>query len=688
MTGSKPAAPAAPAAPEAPQSFAPSSDAKTANKGAPRRPWLSLPPPALRPLKVYALDPSAGNYVGNLMTIEVKWERLLPGPVGGKVAVVDYDPVNKTYYPPVNLDDPHILMRGGLDPTESDPRFHQQMVYAVASETIQKFEAALGRQLHWHRADRVTVGDAPLPPPSGQAETSWRKADDIWVLNLYPHAMVQENAFYSREAKGILFGYFKAETSNQGRNLPGQRVFTCLSHDIIAHETTHAIIDGIRAYFTESTNPDVLAFHEGFADLSALFQHFTHRGALLDTLQRTGGRLFDLEIRAAAALPGDADSSVVDRKSGHPTIAGQLRQDNPLIQLAQQFGEARGGGHGLRSALGTPPNSNDFKTRVNDPHFRGSILVAAVFDAYFTVYVQRTAELFRVFRAGGGSANPVELPVPLAELLAEAAANLANDFFRMCARALDYCPPVDLRFGDYLRAMVTVDCDLRPADTDVRDALMQAFRLRGIFADDASFFSQDALRWPDVTDEFPALAATEVIVDVKSGRRAMRSLIFGNPNGLSSAEKDIDGQILRKYARANAGLLGLDPDPNLPPEALPKVPSFHPSFRIGPNGELRLEMVVEVVQTRRVPFDEQLPQAGSFPLRGGATLIIAAPELRFGRPQDPRVRFAIRRPLVGREGELRHSSQCEFSLASGLANGNIDDPKHFQADFNLIHRGA
>jgi hypothetical protein len=315
MTGSKPAAP------EAPQSFAPSSDAKTANKGAPRRPWLSLPPPALRPLKVYALDPSAGNYVGNLMTIEVKWERLLPGPVGGKVAVVDYDPVNKTYYPPVNLDDPHILMRGGLDPTESDPRFHQQMVYAVASETIQKFEAALGRQLHWHRADRVTVGDAPLPPPSGQAETSWRKADDIWVLNLYPHAMVQENAFYSREAKGILFGYFKAETSNQGRNLPGQRVFTCLSHDIIAHETTHAIIDGIRAYFTESTNPDVLAFHEGFADLSALFQHFTHRGALLDTLQRTGGRLFDLEIRAAAALPGDADSSVVGRKSGHPTIA-------------------------------------------------------------------------------------------------------------------------------------------------------------------------------------------------------------------------------------------------------------------------------------------------------------------------------------------------------------------------------
>ena len=42
---------------------------------------------------------------------------------------------------------------------------------------------------------------------------------------------------------------------NQGNNLPGQRVFTCLSHDIIAHEVTHAVIDGIRTYFTEPTNP-------------------------------------------------------------------------------------------------------------------------------------------------------------------------------------------------------------------------------------------------------------------------------------------------------------------------------------------------------------------------------------------------------------------------------------------------
>ena len=73
-------------------------------------------------------------------------------------------------------------------------------------------------------------------------------------------------------------------------------VFTCLSHDVIAHETTHAIVDGIREYFMEPTNIDVPAFHEAFADLAALFAHFTHEEVLLDTLRKTGGRLFNRQL--------------------------------------------------------------------------------------------------------------------------------------------------------------------------------------------------------------------------------------------------------------------------------------------------------------------------------------------------------------------------------------------------------
>ena len=113
--------------------------------------------------------------------------------------------------------------------------------------------------------------------------------------------MFQANAFYSPEAHGILFGYFRASTTHPGRNLPGQTIFTCLSHDIIAHETTHAIVDGIRKYFIEPTNIDVPAFHEAFADLAALFRHFSHKEVLLDTMQKTGGQLFQFQLTPDAA---------------------------------------------------------------------------------------------------------------------------------------------------------------------------------------------------------------------------------------------------------------------------------------------------------------------------------------------------------------------------------------------------
>ena len=256
---------------------------------------LQVPPPAVRSLKVYAVDPSFGKNVGNSTTVHVPWETLSPGPTGRKIAVIDYCPSTGCYYPPVDLDDPLLLANNGFDPSEADPRFHQQMVYAIASRTIQMFEVALGREIHWRRADRFGS--------SAKNGNTRRKAGDIWVLKLYPHAMQQANAYYSPQAHGILFGFFRAEKTGQGRNLPGQFVFTCLSQDIIAHEVTHAVIDGIRTYFTESTNPDVLAFHEGFADLCALFSHFSHKHDLIDTIQRTGGRLYQTELAAYAPTP-------------------------------------------------------------------------------------------------------------------------------------------------------------------------------------------------------------------------------------------------------------------------------------------------------------------------------------------------------------------------------------------------
>jgi hypothetical protein len=593
------------------------------------KPPIDFRPPPKRSLKVYAFDPTLGRRLGNELVIDVKYEKLQPGPVGKRFAVVDYDGSAKTFYKPVDLDNPNLLLREGLDPSESDPRFHQQMVYAVASETLERFEAALGRQVHW----RIVQMDGKYV------------AAHLNRLYLYPHAMAEENAFYSAEAHGILFGYFRAGNYPGAQALPGQTIFTCLSHDIVAHETTHAIVDGIRKYFTEPTNIDVLAFHEAFADLAALFRHFSHSEALLDTLQRTGGKLYTADMKADAPGAG-----------GDPTIQAEVTPDNPLIELARQFGQTTGVGTSLRSALGTKANPNDLRTKL-EPHERGSVLVAAVFDAYFTIYLQQTADLFRIFRAGGGPENPTDLPGPLAAQLANEASRIAELFFGVCARALDYLPPVDVTFGDFLRAIITADRDLFPSDSyGVRNAVMQSFRSRGIVPEDAQFFSEDALCWPEVDNQ----AIPPVLALVKG-------LVFGDPNGLTRKQKSDNKRVLKRYAKENARALGFDPHADI------DVPSFHPMFRTDEDGSLKVDMVVEMVQPGE---SAGAPDAGpEAALRGGVTLMIAQPPLVDGEAGIPYVRFAIAKHPDAVRGERERADY----VAQGLTNTDG------RVNFGLLH---
>jgi len=103
---------------------------------------------------------------------------------------------------------------------------------------------------------------------SKENDDAFRKKDDIRVLKLYPHAMQQANAYHSPDAHGIPVRFLRRQ-DRPGPQPSGSARFTCLSQDIIAHDVTHAVIDGIRTNATEPTNPDVLAFHEGFVDFCA-----------------------------------------------------------------------------------------------------------------------------------------------------------------------------------------------------------------------------------------------------------------------------------------------------------------------------------------------------------------------------------------------------------------------------------
>jgi quinol monooxygenase YgiN len=270
-----------------------------------------LPNPPGRRLQVYAVDPSYAASIEtspyNRVTVNVRWEAVKPGPVGEYLEVVDIDPASGAAYPPIDLNDARLLARDGLAPSEGDPRFHQQMVYAVAMKTIKHFERALGRPAFW--------ATEPYQDETGR----WQPEPFNPRLRIYPHALRTQNAYYSPDKRALLFGYFPSPSLDGASGTPGPTVFTCLSYDIIAHETTHALLDGMYTHFIKPTNADVLAFHEAFADIVALFQHFTHPELLRAAIEQT---------------------------------RGDLEAESQLGKLAVQFGHATGQRGALRDAIG------------------------------------------------------------------------------------------------------------------------------------------------------------------------------------------------------------------------------------------------------------------------------------------------------------------------------------------------
>ena len=623
---------------------------------------VTSPPPAFRRLRIYAFDPSLGTQlemaVLNQATVKIPWERngtvdntLQPGPVGEYVEVVDYDPASGCFYEPVDLNDPHLLAQDGLAPSEGNPKFHQQMVYSVAMTTIRHFERALGRRALWSPRRKVAG-----------------KHVDAFVrrLRIYPHALREANAFYSPDRKALLFGYFPASLQNPGSNLPGGMVFTCLSHDVVAHETTHALLDGMHRRFTEPTNRDVLAFHEAFADIVALFQHFTFPEALKHQIART---------------------------------RGDLGRQNLLGELAQQFGQAIGHYGSLRDAIGSidpetgrwepaEPDPAAYQT-ANEPHARGAILVAAVFDAFLAIYRRRIADLLRIATGGTGILPQGELHPDLVNRLAGEANKTAGHILNMCIRALDYCPPVDITFGEYLRALVTADIDLVPDDDlGYRIAMIEAFRRRGIYPRDVRTLSAESLRWQAPTMELNGLTEMLRQLNLDWDLETDRAKAF---NVSASNCKLVHHWLVRGAVNATnerqMGLALTESAPSTiersergPGKGKPKVEvhAVRPLRRIGPDGQLLTDLVLEITQRRKELLDPQSPGLGTFYFRGGCTLLIDL--------KTARVRYCISKNIASSD---RLERQRQFRLFPSETSlyatyyGSAGDDQMFAA----IHRG-
>jgi hypothetical protein len=652
--------------------------------------------PPFRQLRGYAFDPSLSNKIDtafiNNIIYKVAWEdRLKEGPSGEYLEVIDYDPTVNTFYKPVNLNDPYILAQNGLTPSESNPQFHQQMVYAVAMTTIKNFEDALGRLIIWsqRRLERPkTKPQSKSKRVKEEDDYNIKKAETEYVktLRIYPHAFRDANAYYSPQKKALLFGYFSSQPAEPTLQMPNSQIFTCLSHDIIAHETTHAILDGIYNNYTEDTNPDVLAFHEAFADIVALFQHFTFPDVLKHQISKT---------------------------------RGDLASQNLLGQLAQEFGSAIGKYGALRDAIGyidkvtntwkvKEPNGDEYQT-VMEPHARGAILVSAVFEAFISIYKSRVADLLRIATGGSGVLPEGDLHPDLVNRLAGEASKAAGHILKMCIRAIDYCAPVDITFGDYLRAVITADSDLIADDNrDYRLAFIDAFRKRGIYPSGIKSLSVESLRYPEtdngnldrifqILTKFLRQFSGEIIYahaddelsdsremyknnssSLKAGKTTTdsREKIFNLTRDYivgryESGKDSIYGLHRRIYEKFDGSevfqkLTGLAFSHNWSKLGVPTSEAYDstgPSFwihslklssRVGPSGNKRNQIILSLTQRAGieivtgklgerkvqtfVPKDGEVRSADKFVMTGGVTLIFDLDSLN--------LRYAISKPLL------------------------------------------
>ncbi|MEE8525985.1 MAG: tetratricopeptide repeat-containing protein [Thermoanaerobaculia bacterium] len=642
-------------------------------------PAAAVSKPGFRRLKAYAFDPSLARSmetaVMNEVVLKIPWEadaenpdRPLPaGPIGEYLEVIDFDPASGCFYDPIELDDRHLLATDGMTPSEGDPKFHQQMVYAVAMNVIDHFERALGRRALW--ATRLV------------RDEEGKVVDDEYVrrLRIYPHALREANAYYSPDKKALLFGYFPAQTDDP-KILPGGIIFSCLSHDVVAHEVTHALLDGLHPRFVEASNGDVLAFHEAFADIVALFQHFSHAEVLRHEIAQSRGDL------------------------GSGTLLGQL---------AQQFGRAIGNYGALRDAIGEiDPETKEWRPKVPDakdleeteePHARGAILVAAVFDAFLAIYNRRISDLLRIATQGSGILEPGAIHPTLVDRLAAEAAKTATHLLHICIRALDYCPPVDMTFGDYLRAMITADVDMVPNDRlDYRLAIIEAFQRRGIYPSDVRNMSVESLVWrpprgdgidlaPLFDDEWPGPKLSPEWRPRKNRYKLWKKM---NRNA-DAVWWWLTNHCPPDYADKIGLALSVDaPGSFYRKQGVPtvEVHSVRVARRTTPEGDLVTDLVVEILQCRRGYLDAEeqdeidarndVPDEydGDFKFSGGCTLLID--------PNTYRVRYAITKHILS-DGRLRRQRAFRGGDNPALRATYFGDPERdpgLREPFAMLHQ--
>ncbi len=479
-------------------------------------------------MTILAQDPSWTDNGGILRaTVPVPADRLEPGPRSHRFHVIDYDATTGVLLPPAELAragagapdwgwvEPDPFADKSDDDLLRDPAFHAQNAFAIAARTLAAFEFAIGRRLNWGFMGH-----------------------ELYVV---PHAMAEANAYYADDIRALLLGYLPRRIPASSRpltralrmagrsSLDPDAVYTCLSHDVVAHETTHAVLDGLRHRFLMPGLPDQPAFHEALADIVALLSVFSIDGVVEKLLGQANldGRI--------------ADRSVTD---------AELKR-NALFRLAEQVGSALKDerGSALRDSITLKPSKSwASDPRYAEPHSRGQIIVSIAMESLAQIWRQRLKDI-----TSEGSVNRARA--------AEEGATAAQHLLGMSIRAIDYLPPVEFEFPDFLNAILASDAAVVPDDKHgYRNVIRDAFASWGIEA------------------------ATSHLVDLSQTDLAP---IYRN---LSYTALRSDTDEVFRFIWENLGFLGIDP------RFYVHVEHVRPSVRVGPDGIVVAETVAEYVQ--------------------------------------------------------------------------------------------
>ena len=291
-------------------------------------------------------------------------------------------------------------------------------------------------------------------------------------------------------------------------------------------------------------------------------------------------------------------------------------------------------------------------------------------------------------RRDTGILAPGAIHPDLVDRLSREATKAAQHVLTMCIRALDHCPPVDITFGEYLRAIITADCDLVEDDRlRYRVAFVEAFRRRGIYPPDVRTMSVDSLIWrtPE-NDEKSYSGQLEPLFKLLSGE--VLQYVFAQSHGDITERRtlfDLQRMVRKKIhnwldnyfqkgGRADAEYMGLDPNKKF------EVHTSRFALRAKPDGGVVPQLLVTVLQADNVPADGTDPNGPSMIFEGGSSIVA---DLR-----KRTVKYCIRKNLKSKNRLAQQQGFCMAQITSARStyvNNNPDNPE--REPLALLHRG-